>query len=275
MIRSPGTTAAILALCLVLGGASAPAQDHASLFFLHHSTGRNLLDEGVVRDWIATYNTSRDLTFGLWDHDYNAIGLRDPEGRDLGWGYDIPGDNTDPDGLWILWTTANAARDSILANHDVIAFKSCFPASAIGSEAELAQRQAWYLDMRDVFDLHPDRIFVVVTQPPLHRLATDLDDADRARAFADWLKSDEYLAGHSNVVCFDLFDLWAHPDDGSAARNMLRHEYERSHVDGDSHPNEAANLAAGPEFARALVAAGGGPVPAARATAGRLRAIFR
>ncbi len=67
------------------------------------------------------------------------------------------------------------------------------------------------------------------------------DSAARARAFADWLTSDEYLSGHPNVLAFDLFDLLADPD-----TNMLRSEYQSDEY--DAHPNEIADQAVGPLF---------------------------
>ncbi len=226
------------------------------LFFLHHSTGQNLINQGDVRGWLASYNAQNGSDFRFWDHDYNYIGLRRADGSNAGWIYNIPNDNTDPIGLYNLWTTANAARDSILQNHEVIAFKSCYPASAIYTTQILQQYQAWYLAIRDVFDQHPDRTFVVMSPPPLHWLSTDLTQADNARAFANWLKSAEYLQGHQNIVCYDLFDALAAPDDpGSSTRNMLRYEYEIDHFVINSHPNSAANAVVGPLFAAALVAA--------------------
>jgi hypothetical protein len=236
----------LIAASLLLAG---PACALDNLFFLHHSTGRNIIEQGHVRASLAQFAADHDLTLAFWDHDYNPIGLCNPAGEHVGWSYGIPGDNTDPDGLHNLWTTDNAARDSILANHEIIAFKSCYPASNIWSDQSLQTRQRWYREMRDVFDQHPDKIFVAMSQPPLHRLATDPDRAARARQFATWLGSDDYLAGHPNVVSFDLFDLLAHPDDGSPHANMLRYEYELSHHSGDSHPNQLANETVGPLLA--------------------------
>jgi hypothetical protein len=239
----------LLVLGLVLLASTALAGGNVNIFFLHHSTGRNLINEGDMRGVLEDYNQDFGVNLEFWDHDYNYIGLRDEGGDLLGYDYDIPGDNTDPDGLHYLWTTGNAARDSLIHNHDVIAFKSCYPASAIGSDTELETRKAWYREMRAVFDQHPDKVFVVVSQPPLHRLNTNTAEADRARAFANWLMSDEYLAGHANVVGFDLFDRLAEPaSDGYSTRNRLRYEYERSHTSSDSHPNELANQTVGPVF---------------------------
>jgi hypothetical protein len=262
MFKYHATLAAgLLAALMSTSATTAVAGDR--IFFLHHSTGRNIINQGEMRAALESFNLQHDTSLEFWDHDYNYIGLREDEGDYLGYDYAIPNDNTDPDGLHYLWTAANSARDSLLDNHDVIAFKSCYPASAIETDQEFQQRQQWYREMRDVFDQHPDKIFVVVTQPPLHRLVTDLGEADRARAFANWLTSDEYLAGHDNVVGFDLFDLLAAPDDASNTRNMLRYEYERSHSGGDSHPNELANQTVGPVFMEflALTALEGSATP--------------
>ncbi|MBI2437271.1 MAG: hypothetical protein HYV36_00445, partial [Lentisphaerae bacterium] len=165
-----------------------------NLFFLHHSTGDGIIGGGM-RATIASYNAAHGTAFAFWDQGYNDAGLRNPEGEFTGSSYNIPNDNTDPDGLYYLWTSvANDAvvcRNTIIANHQVIAFKSCFPVSNIPDAATLGQYKTWYLAMRDVFDQHPDRLFVVMSTPPLHRLATDATQAANARQFADWLKSQE------------------------------------------------------------------------------------
>ncbi len=257
-----------------LVSAPAAAGDGANLFFLHHSTGRLLIDQGGVRALIADLNVAHGTDNEFWDHDYNYIGLRDPEGVLLGRSYGIPSDNTDPDGLHHLWTTANPARATILANHQVIAFKSCYPACAIDSDAQLEQYKSWYREIRNFLRTQTGHSFVVMSPPPLHRLATTPEQADRARAFADWLKSWEYLGGAGNIVCFDLFDHLAAPDDGGPTRNMLRWEYERSHTGSDSHPNTLANQIVGPYFVEAMLLAVG-VVPAAQSTLGGVKAMFR
>jgi hypothetical protein len=232
-------------------------QDLTNLFFLHHSTGDGIVVEGDMRGTINAYNSQHKTSFAFWDHEYNSQGLRDPSGQLTGTNYAIPGDNTDPDGLHQLWTSQQsdwqAARNKILNNHEVIAFKSCFPASAIAGASELNQRKTWYLAMRGFFDTRKDKLFVVMSTPPLHRLDTSATEAKNARAFADWLCSSTYLSGHPNVKCFDLFDHLAHPDDGSAAANMLKYSYEIDHSSSDSHPNQLANQTVGPIFATFLI----------------------
>jgi hypothetical protein len=232
-------------------------QNLTNLFFLHHSTGEGIVVQGNMRGTINAYNSQHGTSFAFWDHEYNNQGLRDPSGQLTGTDYAIPGDNTDPDGLHLLWTSQQSAwksaRNKILGNHEVIAFKSCFPASAIASATELNQRKTWYLAMRNFFDTRKDKLFVVISTPPLHRLATNTTQASNARAFANWLCSSTYLSGHPNVVCFDLFDKLAHPDDGSAAANRLKYSYEDDHNSSDSHPNLLANQTVGPIFATFLI----------------------
>jgi len=228
-----------------------------NLFFLHHSTGAGIVFGGDMRGTIHTYNQQHGTSYAFWDHGYNGDGLTNPQGNATGTNYSIPNDNTDPDGLAYLWTSPAAdavqCRNLILANHEVIAFKSCFPASAIPDAATLNQYKSWYVSMRSFFGTRPDRVFVVMSTPPLHRRSTNATEARNARRFANWMKSPTYLSGHPNVVCFDLFGLLAKADDGSATANMLRWEYEGSHSSGDSHPNALANQTVGPIFAQALI----------------------
>jgi hypothetical protein len=110
------------------------------------------------------------------------------------------------------------------------------------------QFQESYLQMRDVMDQHPDRIFILVTSPPLHPLKTNADEAARARIIADWLRSDEYLAGHPNIFVFDFFDLLADPD-----TNVLHAKYQKNANEADSHPNRLANEGIGPQFVEFVI----------------------
>jgi len=218
--------------------------EFTNVIFLHHSTGQNLINQGGVRERFTAAG------YDFWDHDYNPTGLRDPAGGYTGYNYNIPDDNTDPDGLAHIFgqrvygLPVNAL--SGLLQHEVIAFKSCFPASQITSDGQLAQYKAWYLGMRDVMDQHPDKVFIVMSPPPLNPASTDAGAAARARAFAEWLQSDEYLSGHPNVFAFDFFGHLAEEDPTAPDYNMLRVAYR----DGeDSHPNQLANETVGPLFA--------------------------
>jgi len=255
-----------LASCalLILLAAMAPsvlAQEGTRIIFLHHSCGENLINEGGVREGL----TGRGYEF--YDHGYNDEGLRDADGSYTGRNFDVPGDNTDPDGIAeIFRQPLHDPPDntfSHLMQYDVIAFKSCFPTSNIGDDAQLNEYKGYYLSARDRMDQYPDKLFIVVTQPPQVPGSSDRDEARRARVLADWLKSGEFLDGHPNVVTFDFFGLLAGSD------NFLRSEYRYDNYDG--HPNERANREIGPLFVDFFDEAirthySGGPPPRPAAT---------
>jgi len=222
------------------------------IIFLHHSCGSNLIMEGGVRQGL----TARGYEF--YDHGYNEEGLVLADGTWPGTNFDVPGDNTDPDGYASIFTQPlHDPPDNTLSHlmqYDVIAFKSCFPVSNIESDAQLAEYQSHYLSIRDRMDQHPEKMFVIVTQPPEVPANSSPDAAARARAFVNWLQSDEYLAGHPSIFVFDFFGLLTDGD------NFLRPEYRMDEY--DAHPNELANRTIGPLFVdfldQAIRTCGGG-----------------
>ncbi|MHB8077648.1 MAG: FlgD immunoglobulin-like domain containing protein [Candidatus Krumholzibacteriia bacterium] len=254
------------ALATLLGGEAADATTRAgqtNLIFIHHSIGRTFLDPtaGAMRDTLAALNARNGTRVLLWDHDYGeghpVWGLSNTVGLNLGYAYGDEFNNTiQTVGYRALFDTANASRDSLLNDQDVIAFKCGYESGWLWltTDDELALARADYLAMRGFFDQHPDKQFVVVTQPPINCNATYLDGrVDRARQLAVFLGSDEFLAGHPNVHCFDLFDLLARPDDpADPCHNTLRYEYEIDPISSDPHPNEYAGATIGPLFVQFL-----------------------
>ena len=248
---------ALLAAVLLPPMQSAFAQA-TRIVFLHHSCGQNLIEQGRVREALA------DLSHEFFDHGYNGEGLRLADGSYSGTHFDVPGDNTDPDGIAEVFDQPlHDPPDntfSHLMQYDVIAFKSCFPTSNIGDDYQLDEYRSYYLSVRDRMAQHPEKVFIVVTQPPQVPGASDSAEASRARALADWLASDEYLSGHPNIFTFDFFAHLAGSD------NFLRPEYRLD--DYDAHPNERANRQIGPLFVDFVDQAvrsyeGGGPRPTA------------
>lgn len=209
-----------------------------NIIFLHHSVGNGFINDGHLRKLL------KEKGYEMWDQGYREQGLRDPNGRPLGFTYDIPDDNTDPDGLYNIFSQKEYSKPqnalSQLLQHDIIMIKSCYPTSDIRDEARLAQLQQYYLGMRDTFDKNPDKLFIVLTQPPLNPAETEATVAKRARALAEWLKSDEFVGGHPNVAVFDLFDVLAEKDQTKTDANMLREDYRTGE---DSHPNANGNVA--------------------------------
>ena len=219
--------------------------DYTNLIFLHHSVGHNLIEDGGVR---AAFTTAG---YDFWDHGYNWHELRDPAGKQRGYSYNIPDDNTNPSGFARIFAqklhTLPLNAFSGLLQHEVIAFKSCFPVSNITSDAQLAQYKNDYREVRNVLDEHHDKLFIIVTPPPLNPAGTNAAAAARARAFAEWLQSAEYLSGHPNLATFDLFGYLAEDDPTAPDFNMLRQNYREGE---DSHPNHLANEKIGPLFVK-------------------------
>lgn len=243
----------LLIASVFVAGAPGPANaELENMFFLHHSVGRYIIEDSDLRGLFADFDSDHGTAIRFWDHDYLHIGLANPEGELLGYHYGAAASDTDPDGLHHLWTTTSqpAARDSILYNHDVIAFKSCYSGSDIVSDALFAQWQFYYTEILQVLVQHPDKRFLLLTSPPRNRRHAMGEPAiaARARAMASWLTSPEYAGDAANVFVFDLFDVLAEPDDGQPGANTLRSEYERN-SGTDSHPNTLANTIVGPLLA--------------------------
>jgi len=230
---------AVLAVSAALLGARlAAAQSRPTVFFLHHSCGLNLIEAGGVRQGLTA------LGYDFYDHGYNDEGLCLPDGSHAGESFHVPDDNTDPDGLAVLFAQPlHSPPDNALGRimqYDVIAFKSCFPVSNISDDAQLNAYKLHYLAIRDRMDEHPSKAFIIVTQPPQVPRSTNAQEAGRARAWTRWLQSPEYLDGHPNIFVFDFFDYLAGND------GMLRQEYRDSNT--DAHPNDRANAEIGPRF---------------------------
>ncbi len=242
---------AVASLIRAVAGHSAvvaTSGDYRNVVFLHHSVGRGLIEQGSMRELFT------QAGYQFWDHDYNYPGLTDPTGQVLGYNYNVPADNTDPDGLLNIFTQPVYGLPintlSGLMQHDVIMFKSCYPASNISTDEELEQRKSWYLKMRDFMDQHRDKIFVLVTPPPLNPAETSAAAAQRARAIATWLTSAEFLSGHSNLFTYDLFDRLAENDAAKVDVYMLRQDYRSG---TDSHPTQVANERIGPDLVQFVV----------------------
>jgi hypothetical protein len=219
--------------------------NYTNLVFLHQSTGANLIREGHMREQLAGSGLQ------LWDQGYNYLGITDPQGNPAGYSYSVLNDLTDPTALEQIFRQREYALPlntlSGLLQHEVIILKSCFdPTSRIESDEQLEEYKAAYLEIRQRINEHPEKLFILLTQPPLNPAETDAGQAARARMLADWLISDEFKSGLANLYVFDLFDrLAAAPGSGPEA-NTLRPEYR----DGDdSHPNKRANEEIAPEVA--------------------------
>jgi hypothetical protein len=189
--------------------------------FLHHSTGGNVWKGGVpefFQGWNAAHGT-----------DYRITDLTYPASTG-GWPWIMrrlvthyPWENYPYDywNLWVAHTGASRDRkelnlDDIARDYDVIVFKHCYPVSGIepddgapsvsSRKKTLANYRLQYQALRERLAQVPDRKFIVWTGPALTAAATNPEQSQRARAWADWVRSSWDRPG-DNVFLWDFYAL--------------------------------------------------------------------
>jgi hypothetical protein len=228
---------------------SFPSSIRPKILFIHHSVGESLIRDGNMREILS------EAGIYFWDHGYNnaTAGLKNEKGDSAGC-YWIPDNNTRPYGyakLFSMDLKKDNALQKILTNHDIIIFKSCFPVSKIQpdnitEDAAIPWRQSLYnykkhyLTIKNSISKYSDKIFIIVTQPPLHPKATNHEESKRARAFTNWLQSYSFIGDSNNIFVFNYFDALADP-----TTNTLRSEFQMHHKNKNSHPNPLANMIMG------------------------------
>ena len=242
----------------------APPAETVKLIFIHHSSGENWLTDG-----------HGNLGRALGENNYFV------SDTNYGWGPDSIGDRTDitdwpewftgPDSARYLsalytesgqnsWYTRNLSDPG--GENQIIMFKSCFPNSNLeGSPNDPPARGEWltvgnakaiYNELLTYFATRPDKLFVVITAPPVQ----DPTFAANARAFNTWLVT-EWLKGYeeTNVAVFDFYNVLTDPDNHHRFRNG-ESEYITDQgrntlyfpTDGDDHPSPTGNQKSTEEF---------------------------
>ncbi len=260
----------VLVMSLFLVGNFAFAAGSEDVIFLHHSTGGNLYSQGNVAGYFANYNATHGTNYVINERAYPT--------SPYPW-------NNYPYDWWNLWSTEDGngnprtpscdsndpdieCLDSLVQNHDVIIFKQCYPGADVladtgtpdvsSSRKSLENYKEQYRALRREFDKYPDTMFIAWTLVPRHRLATNSDNAARAKEFVDWVKTDwltEDGQVHPNIKIFDFWGYAAesNPPSTNGVVNTLKYDYERSHTGSDSHPNLLANQTIGPIFAQEII----------------------
>ena len=216
-----------------------------NLVFIHHSCGENWLNDGLSKE--------------LNDKGYHVA--------DICYGWREYGDHTDTSD-WPMWFTdevmelvcqelgAMTAQNSLPpaeGGNTVIMFKSCFPCSDAGDSIE--DEQELYNGLLPYFMSRPDRMFILVTPPPMIKI----EYPAKTRELCNWLTDREtgWLVGlvTGNVFVFDFYNVLTHPDAHHRMENGREiHVWVRGsdtlHYDssGDDHPSRQGNLKATEEF---------------------------
>jgi hypothetical protein len=230
------------------------------VIFLHHSTGNNVFKEGNVVSWIDSYNKANGKALKVTERSFP----NEP------WDW-----SNYPFDYWKLWIngSCNSANPNIeclqtlVANYNMVILKHCFPGADIKPNSgrpdvtsnvkTIDNYKEQYRALRSLFDSYPGTKFMVWTLAPLHRMATSPETARLANEFVQWVKNEwlkEDNKPHPNIYIYDFFGLVAEMNENPAngVRYCLKYDFERSHTDGDSHPNLAANQYAGPLFGKAI-----------------------
>lgn len=209
-----------------------PGQPHKklSLLWLHHSTGDYILKKGKLKKALKNNNIDfYDINYGEAKVDDYVIGDHtDP--------HDFP-KNFNTTKLFDIiksWELTGSKKQ-----HDIIMFKSCFPASNIKNEQMLKDYKNYYLSMLPTFKKHPEILFIAMTPPPLVKGVTTPENAKRARIWSKWLKED-YAYRLNNVKVFDLFDSLSIIE-GKPDENTLTPQFAESKE--DSHPTRKGGQA--------------------------------
>lgn len=232
------------------------------VFFLHHSTGAHLLSQGKLREQLSNLIPKVEL----FDHGYNLStrkrlesrvwpmlsGLTDNYGNFQNIDYQIPDDNTNPDGLAKLFGLDPFEENALgkILKYDVIIYKSCYPVTKIKTNSQLEEYKENHRSIISVIKKYPDKLFLAFTPPPLRYEMTKVEFSTRAREFVEWMKSEE-LDCLTNLMIFDYFSLLSDNDPKSKYFNTLRRDY-CGFLFFDSHPNKKANIETGEVFCEFL-----------------------
>lgn len=281
-----------------------PPTTPVRLIFIHHSTGENWLSDGDGKLGIAL----RDNNYFVSDTNYGW----GPPDQDVG--YDTIGDHTDIGhyynwfagphaSVYLKALYSESGRHSSYSRlgkkpageNKIILFKSCFPNSNLNGNPDSPPPSGWnplrgqdsssqymtvanakgiYKDLLKVFKTHQDKLFVLITAPPLASSQTTAKQASNARALNNWLMK-QWLKDYpyKNVVVYDFYNVLT-SNGGSTGKNDLGKEQGNHHrwwksslqhsqtlkknvsaypsSPDDSHPSGAGNLKATGEFVKVL-----------------------
>jgi len=268
------------------------------VIFIHHSTGENWLDDDNGGLGIALRNAGyfvSDTNYGWGPNDLDVGSEKIGDHTDIGHWYNWfagPHNNTY---LAALYAESGQHSDySRLASdpggqNEIVMFKSCFPNSNLGGQSNdsstrgknlLRGEASWseyhtvgnakgiYNDLLAYFASRQDKLFIVITAPPLADFETSPEAAANARALNNWLLND-WLKGYTyhNVFVFDFYNVLT-SNGGDANTNDLgrtdgnHHRWWNNQVQhlqtlaqntsayptDDSHPSVAGGQKASSEF---------------------------
>lgn len=279
-----------------------PPGQPVRLVFIHHSVGENWLDDsqgGLAAALMRNNYFVSDTNYGWGPPDADSGSENIGDRTDIGYWYNWfagPNSQTYMNALYAENGQNTASPYSRLAEdpggeNEIVMFKSCFPNSGLGGSpgdppAEgqnllrgqgageavhtVQNAKGIYNDLLKYFATRQDKLFIVVTAPPLIESETTPEAAANARAFNRWLVND-WLEDYpyKNVAVFDFYNVLTTnggspevSDSGKSGGNHHRYSPELDAIEyvtgqgsdfsaygsGDSHPTAAGGQKATDEF---------------------------
>jgi hypothetical protein len=284
-------TLAISSLCVEARASVNPPAEPVRLIFIHHSCGSNWLSDGNGGLGVALRDNNYYVSDTNYDWGPDSIGSSTDVGQ---WWLWFRGPDS-AEYLTALYAESeqhssySRMSTEVSGGNEVIMFKSCYPNSGLKGNVDdpvpdiednplrgqscgsqyhtVANAKGIYIDLLEYFKTRQDKLFIVVTAPPL----TDGTYADNARAFNNWLVN-EWLTGYTvgNVFVFDFYNVLT-TNGGDANTNDaglesgnhhrwwnggIQHKTDGDDDDpnvaeyssGDDHPSKAGNEKATAEF---------------------------
>ena len=282
-----GLATLVLVLVLFLTAEASPSSapqradnpnppDHTvKLISIHHSSGEN---------WLTDDNGGLGIALG--QNNYFVSDTNYGWGPAYGDGSTI-GDHTDiPD--WLSWFRSDRTAEYMQAvfnesgqnssytrslndpggENQIIMFKSCFPNSnlegnpgdpaAPGDGLTVGNAKYVHNEILEYFASRPDKLFIVITAPPLIMSNTSPEAAANARAFNNWLYND-WLAENNytlpNVAVFDFYNVLTGPENHHRfVDGQIEHVFDERNTSNyhassdDDHPSAKGNRKATEEF---------------------------
>jgi hypothetical protein len=225
-----------------------PMPPNAKVVFLHHSTGAVIWDGGVA-PWFAAYNAAHGTGYVVTQQMFPLANAGYPYAN---YPYDY----------WNLWVNhAGAAPylgesplELLTPQYDVIVFKHCFPVSSIepdtghpdvaSSVQTLENYQLQYAALKAKLRSFPSNRFIVWTGAAKLAVNTTPEQAARAKAFFDWVRTVWDEPG-DNIYVWDFFAL---ETDGGLYLSPAR-----AAAAGDDHPNNTFAAEVAPLLAQRIV----------------------
>ncbi|MBN1358834.1 hypothetical protein JW988_08725 [Candidatus Bathyarchaeota archaeon] len=282
----------VASICNEVSASISPPSEPVRLIFIHHSCGSNWLSDSNGGLGIALRDNNYYVSDTYYGWGPDSIG----SSTDIGhwWLWFRGPDSTEYLNALYAESDQHSSYSRMITEvsgeNEVIMFKSCYPNSALKGDVNdpvpeiednplcgqscgsqyhtVANAKGIYIDLLEYFNTRPDKLFMVVTAPPL----TDDTYADNARAFNNWLV-DDWLAGYAvgNVFVFDFYNVLT-TNGGDSDTNDLglptgnHHRWWNDGIQhvtggdddanpnvleyptGDNHPSKAGNEKATAEF---------------------------